>query len=378
MSSHKKHHAVQIAFFPMLPSSNAATRAFCDRPCEHLQARGFRGRVFSPSSPAMFDLLARRGGHKKFYTLRASFYWYALVLPRRIFQLACALRYDAIFIQRSLLRLKSRPTLERALWLVANRLLGKLILYHCDDALYAVAPERHFLLRSQLASCVLTGNEEVATFARRVNTPVIRFEGAVEVDRYPVKQRDREKGAVIGWVGHGAPEVLRAILPTLAEVCEEHDAILKIVSDQAPETTLGGRLVFEKWTLSREFELFGDFDIGIMPLEDTTYNRGKEAFKVKEYMASGLPVVASAVGHNRHVVVHGETGFVARSSDEWISYLSQLLVDRSLRNRLGAAGRAMAEERYSAARQVDQLVRLIRGLGSDAKREPMQEVEGWG
>lgn len=352
---------LRVAMFPMLPSINAATRAFCERPLFHLAGHGISGRIFSPASNRAFESLLRPG--KPLHTVRAAIYWYALVLPRRLVQISRAMAYDVIFIQRSMFRMTSRPTLERVTWLFAGRLLRKPIVYHCDDALYTVADARRFRSRFQLADCVLTGNTEIAKFAATVNPNVVHYDGAIEVSCYPVKKHVQEHPIVIGWVGHGADQVLKSILPVLKHVCQTEDAVLKVVSDvPLGANDLGDGLIFERWGLDREFALFADFDIGIMPLDDTPYNRGKEAYKIKEYMAAGLPVVCSPVGHNVDIVEHGVTGFLATTEEDWIAHLTRLIRDPDFRARVGADGRRLVQERYALSDQAGRLAQLFNAL----------------
>ncbi len=96
-----------------------------------------------------------------------------------------------------------------------------------------------------------------------------------------------------------------------------------------------------------------------MPLEDNEYNRAKEAYKIKEYMAAGLPVVCSPVGHNRVVVEDGVNGLHAATDRDWVRQLSRLVRDAELRASLGAAGRRTVENRYDAARQTARLGTLL-------------------
>jgi glycosyltransferase involved in cell wall biosynthesis len=352
---------LRVAMFPMLPTVNAATRAFCERPLFYLAGHGIGGRVFPPASNRAFEWLLRPG--KPLRIVRAAIYWYLLVLPRRLVQIPRAMAYDVIFIQRSMFRMTSRPILERLTSLFAGKLLGKPIVYHCDDALYAVADAKRFRTRFQLADCVLAGNAEIATFAAAVNPNVVHHDGAIEVSRYPVKRHVQEEPIVIGWVGHGASKVLESVLPVLKRLCAAEKVVLKVVSDVPVEASdFGDGLIFERWNLEREFALFAEFDIGIMPLDDTPYNRGKEAYKIKEYMAAGLPVVCSPVGHNVTIVEHGVTGFFARSEEDWAEHLTRLIRDPDLRTKVGAAGRRLVEERYSLSDQADRFAQLLKGL----------------
>ncbi len=368
---------LRVAMLPMLPSLNAATRAFCERPLHYLAAFGISGRLFEPSGNRTYRWLQRPGSRLRLPL--AAAYWYTVALPRRLGQLVRVLGYDVVFIQRSLLRSSSPPILEAALWLLAGRLLGRRIVYHCDDALHTVARPGFYRARFRMADWVMTGSGEVAGFAATVNPRVWRFDAPLEIDRYPVKRHHATRPVTIGWVGNYAEEYLTPVLDALACVCQRLPARVKVISGQPFEAReLGDRLTWEPWSLERRFSLFADLDIGIMPLADTPYNRGKEAYKLKEYMAAGLPVICSPVGHNLQVMEHGRVGYFARTRQEWVDHLVRLIEDPELRARLGGAGRALAEERYAFPLQARRLAAFLWAVGGDQDRQEARAVGAGG
>lgn len=350
---------LHIAFLPLLPSSNAATRIFCERPAEHLTRRGAIALVLPPSGPRAHRLLIRRDGRLRIPL--SALYWYGLVAPRRAWQLPRVLRHDVLFIQRGLFRYSSPPVLEGLLALVARGLLGRTIVYHCDDALYAVVPARRFAARFRWADLVLTGNADIAAAARAVGARVELVAGGVDTNSYPTVRSPRvDNTVVLGWAGHAAEEYLAPIAGALARIAQDRRVRLKVVSDARPVIPSIDHLIdFERWSPGRAFEMFADFDIGLMPLTDTPYNRGKEAYKAKEYMAASLPVVCSPVGHALEVVEDRVTGLLAASEDEWVTALMRLCDDAELRARLGAAGRRLVAERYELSVQTERLVDLL-------------------
>jgi glycosyltransferase involved in cell wall biosynthesis len=121
---------------------------------------------------------------------------------------------------------------------------------------------------------------------------------------------------------------------------------------------------FRRWSLETEISCFDGIAVGLMPLDDTPWARSKCAFKAIQYMALGIPAVASPVGMNVEVICTGENGFLPRSEDEWIGQLDTLLSDRALAARIGAAGREVVEQRYSlrvvSARLIELLAAVIR------------------
>jgi glycosyltransferase involved in cell wall biosynthesis len=357
---------LRVAMLPMLPRLNAATRAFCERPLHYLGAHGISGRLFEPSSNRLYRWLQHP--QTRWRRPLAALYWYGLVLPQRLGQLVQVLGYDIIFIQRGLLRHRSPPVLEAVLWFLAGRLLGRLIVFHCDDALHAVVRPNWYRARCRMADWVVTGSDEVASFARTVNPNVWRFGAPIEVDRYPVKRHHATAPVTIGWVGNHAEECLMPVVAALARVCQQRRARVKVISDRPFEPPqLGDQVVWEPWSLDRRFSLFAELDIGIMPLMDTPYDRGKEAYKLKEYMAAGIPVVCSPVGQNREVVEHATVGYFARTEQEWVEHLVRLIDDADLRASLGSEGRRLAEARYAfplQARRLAAFLWAIAGAGN--------------
>jgi glycosyltransferase involved in cell wall biosynthesis len=366
---------LRVALFAVSPETNAATRIFCQRPVAYLKEEGIQANVFLPATRDVADRLLGKGVRGR--RLRAALYWYGFVAPRRIVQILKAPAYDVVFIQAGLFRYNSPPVLELALRMLCGLLRTKVI-YHLDDALWNVSRPSYYRKRLALADLVLTGNREIAEFASAVNPRVRLFDGMVEPDRYPVKQHGDKTPVVIGWVGHFPRERVGLVRDALLEVVGQGNAHIKVVSDEPYEDDeLRESLSFECWSLEREFELFGDFDIGIMPLADTPYNRGKEAFKIKEYMAAGLPVVCSPIGHNRHVVRHGETGFFAETKAQWVTHLRRLVDDACLRQTLGTNGRRVVAERYALKSQIANLAAHMRdahqwtGVAKDKSRAPV-------
>jgi len=123
------------------------------------------------------------------------------------------------------------------------------------------------------------------------------------------------------------------------------------------------------WALEREVELFNTCDVGVYPLADDEWSRGKCGFKAIEFMACGVPVVASAVGVNREIIEDGVNGFLASTDDEWVEKLGRLLEDPALRRRFGQAGRRTIEERYSLRVHAPTLGALLHDVARRERRQ---------
>jgi hypothetical protein len=244
---------------------------------------------------------------------------------------------------------------------VARRLHGARVVYHIDDALYLHADERHYRRRIAMADLVLTGNRELAGYARRWNANVMTFEGALDLTYYTPAGRHDGEDIVIGWTGT-EPADIAGMPAVMARMPRDLDVRLRIVGPASARSVWGPRIEHRTWSLAREAENLRSFDIGVMPLGDTPYNRAKEGFKLKQYMAAGIPVVASPVGKNLELVQDGVNGFFARSEQEWAEKLALLARDPALRRRMGEAGRRLVEERYSLDAAAPRLLEILRGL----------------
>lgn len=351
---------VRVAFFPMHPVDDRATGTFCVLPASRSAGRGVTGTVFAPSSPALHESFYRR--KTAGWRLRAAVYWYGIVLPRRLSQILRARRYDVIFVQRSMFRWSSPPVLE---W-IARRLVRRPIAYHLDDGIWLAARREWSVRRCRLADVVVSGNEAIAEFARAAGAPVAPIEYAVDAAAYPVKEHREHSPVTIGYTGIAPADHLAPIADALREACEATGARVRVVGGPGrPELPgLEPHLDWRPWDPADEHSWAADFDIGIMPLADTEIHRTKEPLKIKEYMAAGLPIVISPVGHNLGVVSDGEQGFFASTQEEWRDRLVELAGSAELRAELGASGRRLVLERYDLPRMLDELAELFHRLAA--------------
>ena len=347
-----------MAFLALEPRRSAATRAHVVRPAQLLVERGARVTVFEPPDGSAF--MSMSGHHS---AVKAG-YWAARVLPRALAQVARARRADVVVVQRAVFRYDAPPVLER--WLARPRADGSRpsLVLSLDDALYLVR-RRAYDRRIDLADLVATGNEDIAAYARGRGANVLTYPGSIEVGRYPTTRPARSR-LVLGWTGTLPHRDLEPLDPVLRALCAQRDDFdVRIVSRHpyALPTVPAHRQAWSAWRPAEEHSMFREFDVGLMPLQDAAYDRGKEAYKLKEYMASGLPVVASRVGHNMKVVADGQDGLLAAGQEEWLVRLTRLLDEPSLRERLGAAARRRAEAEFDVGAlvpYVDELLRLAR------------------
>jgi hypothetical protein len=195
------------------------------------------------------------------------------------------------------------------------------------------------------------------------------FPTVVDLRTYAPDWTATHAGVTVGWIGTPATQsFLQPVAPVLAEVLGSGGRLVT-VGAKYPQPLFTTHEQ-QGWSKDAEVRQLQQFDVGIMPLADAPFERGKCGYKLIQYMAVGLPVIASPVGANRDIVRHGENGFLADGPDEWRAALLRLRDDPELRRRMGRAGRARVEARYSL--QVT-APRLCAWLGEIAERQRAQD-----
>jgi hypothetical protein len=211
------------------------------------------------------------------------------------------------------------------------------------------------------ASLVIAGNKYIADFARKSGAKNVKIvPTAIDLDRYveTLPFNIDKKLPCIGWIGQNSTaNYLLPYKPVFEQLISENLAYFSAIGIDSH--TLGLPMSPITWTEQTEVESIFGFDVGIMPLEDGPFERGKCGYKLIQYMACGLPVVASPVGVNCEIVEHGVTGFLASTLDEWEQALRVLVSDSNLRKRMGQAGRQKVEKEYCIQKTGPILSRLL-------------------
>lgn len=279
-------------------------------------------------------------------------------------------RFDLVWIEKEALPWVP-ASLERFF------LKGRPFMLDFDDAVFHLYDQHpSFFLRrvfgrklDQLMSAadlVTTGNSYLA--GRAMESGCRRVEimpTTINLDRYTPKDWDVSSSSrlLIVWIGTPVTsrylEILRG---PLAALSRNFSFRLRVIGG-AKIVMPGVEVESLPWSENTEGELIRQGDVGVMPLHDTDWERGKCGYKLIQYMACGLPVVASAVGANRDIVIHGENGFLPDSAQEWEAVLAQLLTDSLLRRKMGESGRRRVGQNYCVQQTSGKLVDLIRTAG---------------
>jgi glycosyltransferase involved in cell wall biosynthesis len=297
-------------------------------------------------------------------------------LGRRLRDLRQVAKSDLLWIEKEAL-----PWLP---WLIERLALPKGVPFAVDydDAVFhRYDLHRYAAVRAVLgdkldrlmaaATLVTAGNAYLAERATQAGARWVEIvPTVVDTNLYRAKTTMGEAGPPrIGWIGSPSTwaEYMLPRMPMLTEVAGRAGARIMAVG-AGREAGVHPLLENRPWSEDREVADILDMDLGLMPLMDTPWARGKCGYKLIQYMACGLPVIASPVGVNREIVQHGGNGFLAETDAEWRAALSTLLADPALRMKMGQAGRKMVEERYSlqvwGPRVAEMLARAATGTPS--------------
>jgi len=271
---------------------------------------------------------------------------------------------DVVFIQKKLFSFLEISLLRR---------LSKRLIYDFDDAvMYKDGPasyrqharqRRRFAATAAQADLLIAGNDYLSEEARACHRPTLMIPTPLDMNRYTSKTPEKStKGdVVLGWIGsRGTLKYLKEIAPALEALGERFPGVtLKIVADDFFD--LEHLPVIKKsWSAADEIADLHSFDIGLMPLTDDVWTRGKCGFKLLQCMAVGLPVVCSPVGANRQIVTDGVEGFWASSQTEWVEKIAALINDADLARAMGRRGREKVLQTYSLQANAPLLIQSLR------------------
>jgi len=350
---------LRVAFDSAYPTDHFGTVARFGRWTPHLERLGCKVTVRAPCDAATYAAFGRGDP-------AADARYHREVLCSRVRQIAEAGRYHVVVVHRGLMPSSpwQRPTFERLLARFQPRLI-----YDFYDAIWMRRREDHAACRSaatrwlgpadtvqsiaRAAKLVTVTGEFLAEFARN-EAGAARVEIVpmmLEPSEYEIREPDDTAGAtrplVVGWMGNAGN------LPRLASLADALRAVsapirLRTVSSEPIEIEgVDVEALTHPWSAASEREDLLASDVGLLPLFDAPYDRGKFPFKLLQYAAAGLPIVATPVAIDETVFVDGESILYARSDAEWTAAIDRLAGDPTLRRRLGAAARAALERHYS-------------------------------
>lgn len=277
-------------------------------------------------------------------------------------------KYDYVYLHR-----EASPLGPPVFEFIIAKILKKKIIYDFDDAIWLPNTSQQNKIAASLkwhhkvaSICkwsykISCGNGYLAEYAKRFNENVFIIPTVVETDtRHAIIKKHTEKNyPIIGWTGsHSTLPYLDELIPILKELEKNYSFEFLVIANQNPKLPLKN-FRFIKWNEETEIEDLSQIDIGVMPLPNNQWTKGKCGFKAIQYMALGIPAVVSPVSVNKKIVNHQINGFLCENESDWKNTLTQLLINSSLREKMGISAREKIKSDYSVSAIKDDFFSLF-------------------
>lgn len=241
----------------------------------------------------------------------------------------------------------------------------KPFVFDMDDAIWLTEGEEKIQAVIQHSAAVFAGNDWLAEFAKKFQSNVHIIPTTVDTDRLnPIKKKQRP--FTLGWIGTKSNfQYLELIKQPVTEFLSSHDdARFMIVSSEKPSIFSfdDKKMLFKQWNFEKENELINEFDVGLMPLTDNEWARGKCSYKMLQYLACGKPAIVSPVGNNNKILSDLGTGFSAVNKESWIKAFERLKSDAALYDACSKEGRKLIEEKYAANIWAERIITIFKTL----------------
>ncbi len=279
--------------------------------------------------------------------------------------------YNLIFIQK--LVLPHVFPVPEFLLCKLGKWLRKKIIFDFDDAIYTVSEVRKKTLFEKftysgrvqkiisLCNSVVAGNDYLGQFARNYNKRVYVVPTSIDLAKYPMCLSNEKKSTpvVIGWIGTpGTSPYLKIIIPALKEIAAKYDIIFRVIGGKFFECP-GVKVEYLPWSLESEVEDIRLLDIGVMPLTDDPWSRGKCGLKLLQYMSAGIPAVVSPVGVNNKIILDGLNGYLAKDKEEWVTKIEKIIRFPADHLEMIDLARKTVENKYSVSVNVKKLISIL-------------------
>ncbi len=345
---------MKILFFTKYSRRGASSRYRVYQYLDYLKQQGIEADVYPLLNDEYIESMYTHRSTLMLYLLEAFF--------KRLFYILRARSYDLVVIQKELFPYMP-PIFEYLLYLI-----NKNIVLDFDDAIF-VKYQNNILLRNKLpiairlSKVINVGNRYLADYARKFNPNVNIIPTTINLNKYKSKTNYEIIGnrVVIGWIG--TPVTSRFLLvvqEVLLHLSKKYPIVLRCIGTSSDFTMDGVDVENIEWNESTEAENLRAFDIGIMPLTDDPFSRGKCGLKLIQYMAMGIPSIASPVGVNSDIIQDGVNGFLASSRDEWIRKIILLIEDIHTREQIGKEGRQTVINKYPLQKVAPKLVEIYK------------------
>ena len=354
---------MRVLFLVPYPTEGASNRYRVEQYLPYLEKAGISYTLRPFWNSSAFAILYKPG-----FCFR-KFYYFVLGTISRIFDLVRIFQYDVVFIHREAYPIGGT---------FFENILAKLrkpFIFDFDDAIFlsTCSSPNNFIERYKrpqkvaniikMAKHVIAGNRYLADFALHYNRSASIIPTPIDMSKYYLNEKKDDKEVIIGWVGSITTlSFLNAVKDVFIKLSKRFPNIkFKIIGGIFPIEGLTN-VLSKPWSLDEEVEDLMSFDIGIMPMPDNAWTKGKCGFKAILYMSVGIPCVCSPVGVNKEIIKDGCNGFLANSEQDWLEKLSLLIENPGLREKLGKEGRKAVEEKFSVEVNAPKILNILKDV----------------
>ncbi|MEN8134879.1 MAG: glycosyltransferase family 4 protein [Thermodesulfobacteriota bacterium] len=334
---------------------------------KHLESRGITCTIFPPLFCGKYGWVpsfARGPLHIVFKRISQICCYF----PLRLFQILSAdlSKFDVVLIQKSLMDWPNSRILEK---LIKSK--NRNIIFDIDDAEFAnienvnFFSDKYVMEISSISRVVIAGNEFLKGHFKKKCKEVVVLPTTVDENRFSPKNRQEEVTSCVGWTGTSSNfRYLFKLTPVFEKLAKNTNVKFLIISNKnyIQELAHIPNMTFTKWNVNHEVEQLHNIDIGVMPLENDLWTRGKCAFKLVQYQSIGIPSVVSPVGANKEIQKEGVTGYFAQNNSEWLEKLTELVENQKLRETVGFNARENFLSTLSIGSNVREIAKIIHKL----------------
>ncbi|MFQ5628998.1 MAG: glycosyltransferase family 4 protein [bacterium] len=351
----------KILLLPLTGTHGASSRYRVHQYVPFLEEAGFQIKTW----PAVGNNIYERRTNKP--TAINKLIWLLARALRRIAALFFVRKYDVIFLQRETMPF-GFPIIDLAICRLASR-----VVFDFDDAIYTAA-EKHSGLIFKLADprraerifeccdVVIAANQTLAAYARQSANKVVVIPTALDFAKYRSAAGNKSDLPTIGWIGSPFTAFyLKNLFPVFSNLTKKFTFEVKCIGADFSEQ-VDFHLTCQPWASEREIADIKSFDIGIMPLTDNEWSKGKSGLKLLQYLAAGVAAVASPVGVNKEIISHEQNGLFANKIEEWEYSLAKLLADEAFRCKLADSAKQTFPEKFNVKVTAGQLIQVFESL----------------
>lgn len=288
---------------------------------------------------------------------------YPSILFRKFYSLYKCISFDVIFLQRNPVNVTS-PYYERFI----KYILRKKIIFDFDDALWCMYGGYDPRIKEiiKISDLVIVGNKYLAAYALKYNPRVSILNTIIDVDSHKITNKKTERKHIdICWIGSKPGNHYLSVFEDIFIKIKnkyKNKINISIVSNEKPAFKKFNEYDYVTWSIEKEKDILKRSDIGLMPLIDNEFTRGKCGFKLIQYGAYGMASIASPVGINQEIIKNGLNGFLANKANDWVSSISYLIDHKPVLAKMKLKSRAIVAKNYSLKTNMEKFVTLINSV----------------